>query len=615
MKRDAVATVRAAQPHCTAPNPTVRARALSLCGQAVQHLGHHGDALRLLREALAVDPSQLDTWRALAEVLTATGHPSQAIQAWEHVAVRTSNEPTPWLKLAALHRERKDLTAAVTAVQQAMLRAPHRADLPATLVTDLLAAERPDEAQAAVLEALTRFPDNVRLHLQAAEGYSLRADRQMCLHHLNTAVDADPRNPRARTRRALFFVQTRQLDAAAADVKATLAIAPNHAAARLQEIRLAVLGNEPERALTLVDDLLQNGKKHEQLTIGRALLYRADIHEKAGRHNDEWRDLSRGQAIFGQIEQERGFDGEAYLRMVQHQTERLRPGSACRTALSQCPTTPPEGSALVGRPPVFMFGFPRSGTTLCERILGAHPNLTSTDELNLLGAVCESIDKECGHTPVEQLSDAQIRHLRQVFAQKAVRAGLNPTTTRLIDKVPLNLVFMDVIRRVFPDAPVLMILRDPRDCIWSSFRQAFEPNQALVLTHDLESTARLYRTAMDCWQQGRTFHTLQITEIHYEHVVSRLEHSARAMVHAAGESWDPAVLDYRSKLGNAFVRTPSFAAVGQKVNKRRIARWMPHKLRIDAILPQIQPYVDAYGVQTVAPELLEAGPFVPSTES
>ena len=267
------------------------------------------------------------------------------------------------------------------------------------LVTDL-AAERPDEAQAVVLEALTRFPDNVRLHLQAAEGYSPRqppdvSSSPQCRCRRRPAQPAgarsrlyssDPTARRSCSRRGGYA-----------------AIAPNHAAARLQEIRLAVLENEPERALTLVDDLLQKEDKHERLTIGRALLYRADIHEKTARHDEEWRDLSRGQAIFGQIEQERGFDGEAYLRMVQHQTDDSGQ-LACRTTLSQCPATPLE-NALVGRPPVFMFGFP-APEPHCAANPRRPPNLTSTDSSTCSERSVRASTTSAG-TPVEQLSDAQ----------------------------------------------------------------------------------------------------------------------------------------------------------------------------------------------------------------
>ena len=86
------------------------------------------------------------------------------------------------------------------------------------------------------------------------------------------------------------------------------------------------------------------------------------------------------------------------------------------------------------------------------------------------------------------------------------------------------------------------------------------------------------------------------------------EGTARAMVAATGESWDPAVLEFHRSLGTAYVRTPSFAAVGQKVTRGRVARWAPHAEKMDAVLPVLGPYVEAFGVEAVAPQLVDDRP-------
>ena len=73
MRRDADATIRAAQAFCEAPDPTVRVRALVLCGEAVQQLGHPGQALRLFQAARATNPNDLHTWTAIAGLLAELG--------------------------------------------------------------------------------------------------------------------------------------------------------------------------------------------------------------------------------------------------------------------------------------------------------------------------------------------------------------------------------------------------------------------------------------------------------------------------------------------------------------------------------------------------------------
>jgi tetratricopeptide (TPR) repeat protein len=607
MKRDAGRTLEAAQPHCTSANPDVRLRALVLCAEALGHLGHHGRAANILRTALSLDPTRVQAWSALATLLTNTGNHEQAAAAWQNVAIRSPRDPQPWLSLADTQRALGRPADAAQSVQQARRRAPHRADLVHQQVADLRTAGREHESHDCVMAALHQFPTDLTLHLLAAEGFAALGRRDDCLAHLNRAVAIDPHHVPALSRRANFFIQTRRITDAQADITALLAESPDNPHGVLQAARLAMLQRDEDHALALLNTLLADESRLGPTNLGNALLYRAELMGKRGALDHEWADLTRAQATLAQPQLDRGEDGTEYLEMVARRTRLLTPGSSFRTAASTLPMRPPAGSVLIDRPPVFMFGFPRSGTTLAERILGAHPNLTATDELNLLGAVFHSIATELQNAPMEELTDAQVRHLRRAFVEKAVRAGFSPSTQRLIDKNPLNFVFIDVVRRVFPDSPVIFILRDPRDCVWSSFRQAFDPNPALILTRDLTGAARLYRDVFDLWEQGRTVPGLRLTELHYEHLVADFEHGARALVQAAGEAWDPAVLEFHQKLGNAYVRTPSFAAVGQTVNRSRLARWRRHADKMEAVAPTLAPYIQRYGVETVAPELVSAG--------
>lgn len=604
MKKDAAATLVAAQPHSASPDPQVRAQALVLCGQAVHHIGRPAEAVRLLRLALAAAPKRAETWSAIATLMARSGSTADAIAAWTQAARLAPHTVAPWLALADLHAEADHPQRAAEAVHQARLRAPHRADLARREVEHLRAAGQSEAAHQRVLDAIQRFPTDVDLHLLAAEDLSAMGRRDDGLAHLDRAVAADPQSVVARSRRANHYIQTRRLDAAQADVDVVLAREPGNPRARLQQARLALVRRDHDRAATLLEPLLADPTLLGSDNRGQALLYRAELHAHADDPEGEWADLCAGQAALAEAQLARGEDGSGYLATVGRRAARLAPNGPVVAAARTWPTRAPGDAALADRPPVFMFGFPRSGTTLAERILGAHPALTATDELNLLGAVFRGIVEDFDGTAPEDLTEAQVRHLRQAFTAKARRAGFDPARTRLIDKNPLNFVFIDIVRRVFPDAPVVMILRDPRDCVWSAFRQAFEPNPALVLTRDLAGAARLYRDTLDLWQLGRQLPGLRLTEVHYEHLIADFDTGARRLVAAAGEAWHPDVSAFHTHLGHAYVRTPSFAAVGRKVDRTRLGRWHRHAERMATVQPLLEPYIQAYGVATVAPELV-----------
>ena len=596
---DAAGTIRAAQAWCNAPDPKLRVRALGLCGDALRQLGRLQDASRLLHAALAIDPHNPLAWTAIARMLGASGDYANAVNAWERVALRSPRDPTPWLELAELHRTAKDFAAASRASAQAALRKPDSLEIAIEAALDLRATGLELETLVAVERAIERFPRAVFFHLLAAELVSSLGRREDALAHLHQAVALDPHHVDARCRRVTHYIQTRQIDDAARDVEIMLELAPEQPQVRLQAARLATVRGDHDRALELLESLLQDRDNVTDNQQAHALLYRAEILGKRGEVEQEWRDLNAGQQLLARALVQTGEDGTQYLALLRNRAELMSPGSSFRAALATMPTTAPTGSALSERPPVFMFGFPRSGTTLFENVLGAHPSFTATDELNLLGAVLQSIATECGNPPIESLSDAQVRHLRAVFEQKAQRAGYDTKSTRLIDKNPLNFVFVDIVRKVFPDAPVVMIFRDPRDCVWSAFRQPFEPHASLILSRELTGTATLYATALELWQQARSLDGLKLLEVHYEHMVTDFEATARQLVEATGEAWHPAVLEFHQALGQRFVRTPSFAAVGQKVNRSRLASWTRHADKMAAVLPILQPFIDRYGVEAV----------------
>mgnify|MGYP000456697464 FL=1 len=602
MRRDAQATLKAAQPLATSPDPALRGRALVLCAEAMAALGHAPDALRLLQAALAADPRLADAWMAIGRLLQQARRLDEAAGAFTKATQLAPRDPAPWESLAAVQASAGRLAQAAASVRRARERVPLRADL-ARREVELLRPVDPAAADRTLQQALVRFPDNVDLLLLRAEDLADMARRDEALVHLDRAVQSEPTHIVARSRRARFYIQSRRIADAEADLDVILDQDPTHAHARLQKVRACMASGRPEAADSLLQALLDDPDGPAGRDRGHALLYRAELRGKQGKLAEEWSDLVEGQRLLAHDQLQRGEDGTAYLAAVHRRTELFSPGSPFREAAAGWPTQAPPGAALRDNPPVFMFGFPRSGTTLAERILGAHPRLTATDELNLLGAVFHAMSTELGAPPTERLTDAQVRHLRRAFVDKAVRAGFDPSSTRLIDKNPLNFVFIDVVRRVFPDAPVLMILRDPRDCVWSCFRQAFEPNPALVLTRDLAHTAELYRATFDLWQHGRTLPGLRLTELHYEHLVADFEAGARALVAAAGEEWDDAVLAFHTALGNAFVRTPSFASVGRKVSRGRVGKWRRHADEMAAIESVLAPYVASLGVQTVAPEL------------
>ena len=242
--------------------------------------------------------------------------------------------------------------------------------------------------------------------------------------------------------------------------------------------------------------------------------------------------------------------------------------------------------------PVFIIGLPRSGTTLIEQILAAHPSVHGAGELSdLRNIVLEKFDgRNALHTPVfseflgktglpssEVTSEIAQRYLNQISKHA-------PNALRIIDKQPLNDCYLGFAALAFPHATFIHCVRDLRDTSVSCLSKNFEANFGFTDTMDTMATyAKAQREHMAFWEQafpGR-IHT-----VNYEDVVGDMEKHARRIVNIVGLDWSDECLNYKNT--NRAIRTASAQQVRQDVYQTSVKRW-------ERYLPKIQPLIDALG--------------------
>ncbi len=139
--------------------------------------------------------------------------------------------------------------------------------------------------------------------------------------------------------------------------------------------------------------------------------------------------------------------------------------------------------------PMFMLGFPRSGTTLLEQVLDAHPALTTMQEQDPVEMLRGRITGLPGSYPaaLASLTPETIEELRAAYFSRAAQHLGGEPAGLLVDKMPLNTIDAGLIFRLFPDARFILSLRHPCDVVLSGFMQFFEPNEAMIQLHTLES--------------------------------------------------------------------------------------------------------------------------------
>lgn len=226
-------------------------------------------------------------------------------------------------------------------------------------------------------------------------------------------------------------------------------------------------------------------------------------------------------------------------RMENRGYDRQREGHRIDLIMSSWNSGPPVlPHRRSGPRPIFIVGMPRSGTTLVEAVLGAHPKVLALGERPAMRQVLHehlSLVAQ-GGTPDE----GALAKWREIVLDGV---GTDPAIAAFTDKHPRNLEAAGLITRLFPDARIVMLRRNPVETGLSIFRQEF--SKYWEFAHDLADIGHFqggYARLMAHW--ASVLPASNVTSIQYEDFVGDLDAQARALVEFCGLEWDPACLDY-----------------------------------------------------------------------
>jgi hypothetical protein len=247
--------------------------------------------------------------------------------------------------------------------------------------------------------------------------------------------------------------------------------------------------------------------------------------------------------------------------------------------------------------PIFIVGFPRSGTTLLELVLDAHPQLKSIDEQPFLQNALDDILAQDVRYPAElaKLTLGQIERVRKAYwARTARRLKLEPNA-RLIDKNPLNILRLPVIRRLFPNAKLLLAVRHPCDVTLSCFMQHFRAPDFALLCQNLPSVAHAYRKTFDFWRSQQALLQADVFELRYEKFVKAFVEHTRRVFDFLEVPWNEVVLSPAARAHEKrFVSTPSYSQVVQPISSQSVGRWRNYRTHFAESLPILMPYLQRW---------------------
>jgi tetratricopeptide (TPR) repeat protein len=527
-------------------------------------------------------------WRNYAAALRMAGELEAAERAYE-TSVQLAPEDAELLELyGLLQMERGNWVEARNTLLRAFGKAP---DSPAIRIHAALACSACRDGRAENLLAPWRtwLPLDDGLQFELAQVQIQQAEATSALEVLENLLRRSPSHVSARLALASVYERINRLD----DAEAMLRTVEASGMQIDESVRRAI---DHQRA--------QLAERHGDAATARAIL------ERTGPQCDDnvgyWFALARAcdklgdtAAAIHALGAGHGHHMKEIQTAVPHLFEpgaELLPNADSRISAADYHQWPELSAPDAAQSPVFVVGFPRSGTTLLEQMLDAHPSLQSMDERPFFNALAGQLENGTGFQiprDLGRLDQRDCDELRKGYLILACGKVQRRWGARLVDKNPLNMLCLPMIHRLFPRAKFVLALRHPCDVILSCHMQNFRAAVLAAAGQTLERLARAYVAAMENWLYHVAVFKPDVFVSRYEDLVADTPGQTRRIAAFLGLENAASMLQFDAcARQKGFIKTPSYTQVIEPINRKSIGRWQRYREYFEPVLPILRTMLD-----------------------
>lgn len=575
---------------------------LLLLGLSLQRQGRGGEATDMYRRLTELHPESARHWGNYATALNVAGDREGAERAAETVVSLMPDDPAGLEQLGLLHLQCGHLLQARDVLMRAYAKSP---DAPSIRIHAARACIACRDTRADILLKPWKqwLPLSDDLQCELADLLSQIGEVRDTVELLEDLVRRAPADDAARLLLAKSYERVNRT---------------GDAAELLDRIAASGAAERPGVRRELAIQNAQLAMRRRDYAEARALL------EGVGEPNDSeygyyfalakaCDKLGDGAAVMDAL-------SIAHARQVeeirQYAAQYLEPGAPpllhANERLSQDDfrAWPDLKGPDAAQSPVFVVGFPRSGTTLLEQMLDAHPRLQSMDERPFLNNLADQLGDIGVRVPADlrKLDQRDCDELRKGYLILACGKVPRRWDTRLVDKNPLNMLWLPMIHRMFPGAKFILALRHPCDVILSCHMQNFRAAPLAVASRSLESLAHAYVAAMENWLYHQSLIGPDVLVSRYEDLVADTPAQTRRIAAFLGlDDAEPLLrFDARAR-EKGYIATPSYTQVVEPISAKSIGHWHQYRQYFEPVLPILEPMLKHWSYAVDSDTTVSAG--------
>ena len=566
-----------------------------LLALALSASGRPADALPLYRQLVEQESGHAAHWSNLGNCLCELAREHEALAPLQRARMLGADDAPVHYALARVHASVGPARTGLHHIARAIALAPDDIEFRLLRARLLTAVDDWEQAKADV-EDLFRWPLDAAQRVELAF-LLLRGGLNSDAQQLFAAVlDEDPDQLDARIGLITTLERINRTDEAERERRNLEARMDPASATRLHDkllqvdARLAARRGDHARACSALGELLSTGLQDPALRIS----LRFDLGlalDKCGKRGEAMDAFALAHA------ERRAIVGDDHPALTR--------GDSVYVALAE---PLPRNHALLAPPvddkrldPVFVVGFPRSGTTLLEQLLDAHSGLVSFDEQPFVQRIVKRLSAQntsLQHA-VDSLDERVRGDLRDSYFADVAQVVANQGVRRPVDKNPLNLVRLPLLPRIFPGSRVILALRHPCDVVLSCYMQHFGAPAFAVTFETIDAGAQMYDRVFSHWWSARDHFALPVHVLRYEDLVSDVEGQARGLLAFLQLQWEPELLQFTQRArAKGTISTPSYTQVIEPVNSKAVGRWQAYREHFSpAALARLAPWIERFGYQ------------------
>lgn len=497
------------------------------------------------------------------------------------------------LNLAAWQREEaRDYDGARALLDRALARAPNDPTIIAAIGTVLRKQGRYAEALRTLDRASELAPDYMVPWLERGYAFDAAASLHRALSCFARAIELEPASAPALSGYASAAARLGNFADARAHAERALAIDPTDSTAHRVLAAADLDAADAGAAVARLQSQLKRADLSQEERI-EALTLLGDALDKQDARDEAFAAWGDAKAAFASVHARHfAARAETDLQFVERLTAELaatRPEDWTTPAVRNTPNEAAQHG--------FVLGFPRSGNTLAENVLASAPGVATLEETPTTFDSDEAFLTRAGGLARLASLDAEGTHaFRAAYWSRVSALGLDVAGKAFVDSDPLKSVKLPVIAKLFPDARIMLLLRDPRDIVLSCFRINFAANPATYEYCSLEGIARHYDAVMRLVTLSMERLPVNVHVVRYADLVTDFDTVTKGICAFLGVPWSASMREFDRTARARNVGTASVAQV-RKGLFNGTGQWRRYERQLEPVLPILAPWLEKFGMR------------------